>query len=71
MNNYFQISHHLTSQVNFEPSFVGMGQILIEIRLFKHEFENRNFGQLEILGDIKFANKLFTYFFLHFIRIFN
>ena len=53
---------------NSEPSFVGVYQILIEIRLFEHEFGNRNFGQFRIFGGIKFANKLFSNF-LHFIGI--
>ena len=30
--------------LNFEPSFVGIYQVLTEIWLFQHEFYTRNFG---------------------------
>ena len=47
------------SNLNFEPSFVGIYQLLREIWVFEHEFHTRNFGQLRIFGGIKFVNKLF------------
>ena len=45
------------SNLKFEPWFVRIRQILIEIWLFEHEFQQRNFGQLRIFGGIKFAKK--------------
>ena len=48
------------SKLDFEFSFVGICQTLIEIWLFEHEFQNRNFGKLRIFGGIKFASKLYT-----------
>ena len=36
----------IQSDINFEPSFVGIYQALREIWLFEHEFQARNFGQL-------------------------
>ena len=67
--NYIKLFLNSTLfNLNFQPSFVGILQTLIEIWLFEHEFQNENFGQLLILRGIKFANKLLTKF-LHFIRI--
>ena len=43
---------------------------MIEIWLFEHDFQTRNFGQLQIFGGIKFVNKLFMKV-LNFIRISN
>ena len=40
----------------------------IEIFVFEYEFQNRNFVQLKIFEDIKFASKLLIKF-LHFICI--
>ena len=34
------------SNLNFEPSFVGIDQVLREIWLSEHEFHTTNFGQL-------------------------
>ena len=34
------------SYLNFEPSFVGIHQVLREIWRFELEFQARNFGQL-------------------------
>ena len=34
------------SDVNFEPSFVGIHQVVREIWPFEHEFQSGNFGQL-------------------------
>ena len=48
----------IQSDVNFEPSFVRIRQVLREIWLFEHEFLARNFGQFRIFGGIKFVNKL-------------
>ena len=31
--------------LNFEPSFVGIYQVLKDIWLFEHEFQDRHFGQ--------------------------
>ena len=56
--------------LNFEPSFVGIHQVLREMWLFEHEFQARNFGQLWIFGGIKFVNKLFIKL-LNLIRISN
>ena len=40
------------SNLNFESTFVEIHSVLIEIRLFEHEFQNRNFGQFRIFeGD--------------------
>ena len=36
----------MQSDLNFEPSFVGIHQVLKEIWLFEHEFQAINFGQL-------------------------
>ena len=36
----------IQSDLNFEPSFVGIHQVLKEIWLFEHEFQAINFGQL-------------------------
>ena len=56
------------SNLKFEPLFVGIHQILIEIWLFEHEFQDTNFDEFLIFGGIKFFNKLLTKI-LHFIRI--
>ena len=34
------------SNLNFEPSFLGIHQVLREIWLFEHKLQGRNFGQL-------------------------
>ena len=36
------------SNLNFEPSFVGIHRVLREICLFEHEFQTKNVGQLRI-----------------------
>ena len=58
------------SNSNFEPSFVGIHQVVKKMWFFKHEFQIINFGQLRILWSIKFVNKLFIKL-LNFIRISN
>ena len=62
-------SNCIQSNVEFEPSFNRICQVVIEIWLFEYEFQHRNFGQLQILGGIKFANKLLIKY-LHFVCIF-
>ena len=57
------------SSLNFEPLFVRICQILIEIWPFEPGFENKNFGQFRILGSVKFANKLLIKY-LHLVYIF-
>ena len=47
------------SNLNFELSFVGIHKVLRGIWLFEQEFQTRNFGKLQILGGIRFVNKLF------------
>ena len=47
------------SNSNFEPSSIGIHQILIEIWLFEHKFLTKNFDQLRMFEGIKFVNKLF------------
>ena len=47
------------ANLNFEPSFVGIHQVLRERWLFDHEFQTGNFGQRRIFGGIKLVNKLF------------
>ena len=47
------------SNLNFDPSFVGIHQVLREIWLFEHEFQATNCGQLRIFGGIKFVKELF------------
>ena len=54
----------------FDPSFVGIHLVLIEICPFEHEFQNSNLGQLQISGGRyricqQNADKIFT-FHLHF-----
>ena len=58
------------SNLNFEPSFVAILQVLREKWLFEHEFQARNFDQIWIFGGIKFVNKLFIEL-LNLIRISN
>ena len=41
---------HPRTSLNFEPSFVGIHQVLTEIWFFEHEFQNRNFANFEFLG---------------------
>ena len=38
------------SNLDFEPLFVEIHQELREIRLFEHEFQARNLGQLRAFG---------------------
>ena len=59
--NMWLFLHFTQSNVNFEPSFVEIHQVLREPWHFEHEFQARNFGQLWIFVGIKFANKLFIY----------
>ena len=46
------------SNLNFEPLFVGIHQVLRDIWLFEPEFQARTFSQLRIYGGIKFVHKL-------------
>ena len=69
INNMLPFSNFTQSNLNFEPSFVRICQVLTEIWPFLNEFENENFGQLRIFGSVKFANKLlikYPHFCLHF-----
>ena len=43
---------------HFEPSFVRISQVLIEIRLFEDELQNKDFCQLRIFGGTNLCNKL-------------
>ena len=56
------------SDLNFEPSFIEIRQVLREIWLLKHEFQARNFGQLRIFGGIKCVNKLYIKLLKYFHR---
>ena len=55
---------HKNSNLTFEPSFVGIYQVLREIWPFEHEFQSRNFDQFESIWEYqtcqptvhKFAN---------------
>ena len=58
------------SNLDFQLSFNSICQELIEIWLFEHEFQHRNFDQLRILGESKFSNKLLIKY-LHFACIFG
>ena len=49
ITNMLLFLNSIQSDLNFEPSFVGIHQVLKEIWLFEHEFQARNFGQLLIL----------------------
>ena len=59
------------SNLNFEASFVGIRDVLIEIWMLEHEFQNRNFSQFRIfLRVMKSANKLLIKY-LSFVYIVN
>ena len=47
------------SNLNFEPSFAEIHDVLGEIWLFGPKFQARNFGKLWTFGGIKFVYKLF------------
>ena len=70
VNNIKLFLDFTQSNLNFETSFVGIHQVLIEIWSFEHEFQARNFGHFRISKGVKFANELFTKL-LHFIRSSN
>ena len=40
--NMLLFLNSVKSDLNFEPSLVGMDQVLREIRLFEHEFQKRD-----------------------------
>ena len=44
--NMLLFLNSIQSNLNFEPSFFGICQVLREKQLFEHEFQARNFGQL-------------------------
>ena len=44
--NMLLFLNSIQSNLNFEPSFVGINQVLRGIWLYEHEFQARKFGQL-------------------------
>ena len=46
INNMLLFSNFTQSNLNFEPSFAGIHQVLREMWLFEPEFQARSFGQL-------------------------
>ena len=44
-----------TIERKFQAFIVEIYQVLREIWLFEHEFQDRNFGQLRIFRDMKFV----------------
>ena len=48
INNMYLLFNFTQSDLNFEPSFVEIHQVLREIWLFGHDFQTRNFSQLRI-----------------------
>ena len=46
IKNLYLFSDSNQSNVNFEPSFTGILEVLREIWHFEHKFQARNFGQL-------------------------
>ena len=76
IDNTYLFLDFIQSNLNFEPSFVGIHQVLREIWLFEHKFQALHLFKIEILanfeflGGMKFVNKLFIKI-LNFIRISN
>ena len=58
------------SNFKFEPSFVGIHQLLRVIWLFEHEFQARNFGQLRIFLGYQICQRT-VYKLVNSIRISN
>ena len=46
INNMLLFIDSTKSNLNFEPLFAAIHEVLREILLFEHEFQARNFGQL-------------------------
>ena len=63
IDNTYLFSNFTPLNLNFESSFVGICQIFMEIWLFVHEFQNRNFGQFRIFRGIKFSNFYISFVF--------
>ena len=64
--NLLLFLNSIQSNLNFEPSFVDVHQVLREIWLFKHEFQDKFWPTLSFW--VKFVNKLFLKL-LNFIHI--